>query len=152
MKNPADNRAAYFYTPQEVADARDIIQYQGLDKYGRSLYPDTWVTWANKVLTWYGRFVQVLRRYVAAMQYAPLAVRALWLDIKNGLSLRRILRLLSTDEATNAPKKWQQPRHDREDAKHNGLPITPIRPKTQKHTRKMQVKRTTHNLQTAPTI
>lgn len=161
MINPADARAFYFYTPAEVQTARYILKNQGLDRYGNPLYPPTWIKWASKVCTWYGRFLQVLRRYARAMSSVALAQVAVWHNLKAGISVPRMLR--DTTQATqeesrstratvagmDAPgARWiNNPPY--KDAARNGHDVTPINPKTAKHTRRAQVIRLTHNLQTA---
>lgn len=154
MINPADSRAHYFYTPSEVSAARYILKHQGRDKYGDLLYPATWYKWAAKVATWYGRFTQLVRRYARLMGSAALAQVAIWKNIKSGYSVPRMLRMDATEvqEERTAPSKWvNNPHQTRDDRARHGAPVTPTNPKSQKHTRRAQVIRTTNALQTAAT-
>ena len=147
MINPADNRAHYFYTPSEVSTARYILKNQGRDRYGNLLYPETWYKWAAKVSTWYGRFIQVLRRYARIMGGAALAQVAIWKNIKAGYSVPRMLRdeTSQAQEHRTTAKTWVKTPARSWD----GTPSTPINPKTNKHTRRAQIIRITNNLQTA---
>ena len=155
MINPADNRAHYFYTPNEVHAARYILKNQGRDRYGNLLYPETWYKWAAKVSTWYGRFLQVLRRYARALRSVALAQVAIWKNLKSGYSVPRMLRdeTSQAQEHRTAPARWiNNPHIDRDDRARNGSPITATNPKTNKHSRRAQVIRITHTLQTAANV
>lgn len=177
MINPADARAYYFYTPDEVATAREILganhRYKshtvaidpatGRAYLDQPLYPQTWVKWASKVLTWYGRFTQVLRRYAAQLHSVALAQVAAWQNLKAGISVPRMLRTDTAPvqeesrssraqvEGRHAPAaRWiDNPRTPRADAARHGYAVTATNPKTQKHTRRAQVLRTTDRLQSA---
>lgn len=161
MINPADARAYYFYTPAEISTARYILKNQGLDRFGNPLYPPTWIKWASKVCTWYGRFLQVLRRYARALSSVALAQVAIWQNLRTGYSVPRMLRdtTAAVQEETRSTRaqiaerdtpgaRWinnpPQP-----DAARNGHSVTAINPKTAKHTRRAQVIRLTNHLQTA---
>lgn len=155
MTNPADARAFYFYTPAEVAAARYILKNQGKDRYGNDLYPPTWYKWAAKVCTWYGRFVQILRRYARALQSVALAQIAIWQNLRAGISVPRMLReeAHEAQEERTAPKKWvRNPPQARADRARNGYPVTPVNPKTNKHSHRAKIVRITHNLQTAAAL
>lgn len=165
MNNPADNRAHYFYTPSEVAAARDILRA----KRGRTAnapkgdgrttarstgelmqpFEQVWDKWASKVMTWYGRFCQLLRRYARIMGGVALAQVAIWKNIKSGYSVPRMLRdeQDKINRAHKALKHWIKTPA----VSWDGNPTTPINPKTNKHTRRAQIIRTTNNLQTAAT-
>ncbi len=171
MINPADNRQWYFYTPSEVAAARDILRA----KRGRTAnapkgdgrttarstgelcqpFEEVWDKWAAKVMTWYGRFCQLLRRYARIMGGAALAQVAIWKNLKSGYSVPRMLRdeQDKINRAHKGLKKWiQNPPQDRDDRARHGSAITPANPKTNKHTHRQQIINTTARLQTAANV
>lgn len=159
MINPADARAFYFYTPQEVHTARYILKNQGRatntnpNNRSANIYPPEFVTWANKVLTWYGRFCQLLRRYARALSSVQLAQIAIWQNLKNGLSLPRLLKMDSHEaqEHRTAPARWikNPPRSHDERARHGDY-ITPHTEKrSHKTERRAQIARQTAALQMA---
>lgn len=177
MINPADARAYYFYTPADVATAREILstghRYKGytiaidpatghayLDK---PLYPADWVKWAQKVLTWYGRFIQVLRRYARALSSVALAQIAVWQNLRAGISVPRMLRTetaavqveTASTRATMQGKpgpgaKWRNnPPQSRDERARNGSPITPHTEKrSHKTERRAEIVRTVNHYQT----
>lgn len=159
MINPADRRGVYFYTPAEVAAARDIQRTKpGAPKcYSDGTPAPTFETsldtWAQKVLTWYGRFIQLLRRYARALHSVALAQVAIWKNLRAGLSLPRMLKQDEHEqqaERTARPHWINNPQQSRDDRAHNGTPIQyHTEKRSHKTARRAQVIRLTTALQTA---
>lgn len=148
MKNNADARPYYFYTPFEVVCARDIYQVVQRDPIrALRLYPAAWIVWSAKVIQWHNRFVQVLRRYSRLMRDAALAVTAIWKNLKAGISIVKMIRLMEVREHT--PAQWQQnPQQPR-----GQVPaVIPCNPKTQKHARRQLCQNLTNSLQIRPQL
>lgn len=162
----------YKYSPADYQTAKYILENQGLDRFGKPLYPPTFITWACKVYQWWQRFHQVMKRYARIMGNLALATKAVWLNISRGISLPKMLRQLANPvgvdghiervkddhgnrlqatgvkrTAEEAASNWQKPRFPREDTKRNGPAITYIRPKTNKHERRMKCTNIANRLQ-----
>lgn len=137
------NRSYYFFTPHEIACSRDIMQAVREDAVNAlRLYPAAWVTWAHKVEQWAHRFAQVLRRYAKLMQGASLAVKAVWQNLKAGISIPKMLRLLETKP--QHPRKWQ---HNRPTERGQVPAVNLINPKTARTEYRAHNTRTANALQ-----
>ena len=112
------------------------------------MYPQSWVTWAAKCLRWWARYYQVLRAYAKPSGGVCFAVKAIWANLRKGMSLVAMLRGLYHVEAEPDTSTWAKPRFSREETRRNGLPIQYINPHTNKHERKMTCKSIADRLQT----
>lgn len=136
------------FTPSEYQTAKYILENQGLDRFGNALYPPSFVTWACKVYKWWQRFYQVMKRYAKIIGSLALATKAVWDNIKQGISLPNMLRQLANPVGfVPLEKVWQKPRFSRGETARNGQAITYINPKTSKHTRRIKCTNIANNLQ-----
>lgn len=77
-------RTAKYYTFEDVSMANIIV--------GRpDLYPDSFIAWAIRVKRWWNTYCTIIKRYAIEMGHATLAVKAVWDNIKRGISVKRML-------------------------------------------------------------
>lgn len=157
MRNPADARPVYFYTPDEVNTAKLILSTPEVDKFGSPMCPASWRKWAQKVLTWYGRFRQVLRSYARTLRSLALAQVAIWANIRAGLSVPAMLRQI--DHARDlarvpglTPRTYARDPLTRAEDRRDGPAVVRINPKTQRHRARQTNRNTAHRLQVAASI
>ena len=133
----------YAYSINDLTTARYILKNQGKDRNGLDLYPSTFITWSKKVVNWFSMFYQVLRRYARVMKAASLAIKAIWQNIRAGISLPRMIRLY-TAQIDRAHKAWKKNEHtERGQAPARSIPAT----HSMKTERRAAVIRQTNSLQ-----
>ncbi len=151
MKNPADSRKYYFYTPHEYRCALDIYTAAKQNPVNAArLYPASWITWAFKVIKWFSAFTQVLRRYAKIMKGAAIAVKTIWHNLKQGISIMKMLKLAThkEQEQRTAPKEWYYAAFSREHIARHGNPIQFFTEKrSHKTERRAQIVQQTNSLQ-----
>lgn len=153
------------FTPAEYQAAKELLSLSEYDRYqkvmivegnvgticldySKPLWPPRAYSWAAKCVQWWERFHTVMKRYARIMGSLALATKAVWLNISRGISLPKMLRQLANPAGfVPEPKKWQKPRFPREDTKRNGPAITYIRPKTNKHERRIKCTNIANRLQ-----
>lgn len=116
----------YSYSINDRETAAYILTNQGLDMFGKALYPSSWVSWATKCIRWWARFYQLLKAYARPSGGVGFAVKAIWANLKRGMSLVGMLRKVFKADPPE-PSKWMKPRFNREETKRNGMPVQYMR-------------------------
>lgn len=135
----------YMYSIQDKAIALHILKNRKkVDFAGTLLFPAKFITWALKCLRWHQRFNTLLRRYAKELRDAALAMKAIWDNLKAGISLPKMLtRYLPVRPM---PKRWQQ--NGKVNVKDCRDSILYINPKTNKHERRSECRLIADRLQT----
>ena len=107
---------ALYFSPEQIRCAKEISTGDV------SLFPAAFVAWAEKVLRWAREFRTVLRLYCEELRHAALAVKAIFQNLKNGISIRHMLR---TYRRTVSRKRWQRNKGTQD--------VQLCNPKTNKH-------------------
>lgn len=90
----------YAYSLVDKTCAKHILCNRSkIDQFGTPIFGRSFISWAIKVLRWFSRFNQVLRHYARFENNGVvIAVKAIWANLKTGISLVAMLRELSKYE------------------------------------------------------